>query len=435
MHVMNDDWVPNASWQDIHENIRRLRDARGELDFEIGRWLLAARREGVHRRFGLASFEEYADRMFGHVAREAREKIRVATELEALPKIRDALRTGNRAWSAVREMVRIATPDTEDEWMARTERMTVRQVEAEVTGRKRGDRPSDDRDLALIKRRLVVELTAEDYVLVIDAFERIRKGIGPQASNAEALRVMAEGELGGRPERKAAYQTSITICRECERAWQPVGSEMIEVDPAMADCARCDGEIVGFTRLDEGEAAAAHVGQEHVAPATTSVGPASDALTARLERAVEHGGARMLLRLATRAFGRGRKTVTPRTRLAVKARDKHRCVVPGCKNFRFVELHHDIFRAHGGTHDAKNIVSLCTAHHRASHDGTLAVEVKEDGRIEFRHAGGTLYGGVGLADLERAAEARARAPAAQVPAEASERAELLRDQGRDGCLL
>jgi len=67
------------------------------------------------------SFTEYAERELGYEPWVTKEKVRVAKALEKLPHLRELLRTGHRAWSVVREIVRVAKPHNEDEWIEATE--------------------------------------------------------------------------------------------------------------------------------------------------------------------------------------------------------------------------------------------------------------------------------------------------------------------------
>jgi hypothetical protein len=58
----------------------------------------------------------------------------------------------------------------------------------------------------------------------------------------------------------------------------------------------------------------------------------------------------------------------------------------------FVDVHHIDPKAEGGSHDPENRVTLCAAHHRAIHRGTLVVSGRASTGLEFRHADGTAYG-------------------------------------------
>ena len=385
---MSTEWIPNAEWREIDRTITSLAKKKGELEVEIGRWLLAAQRERVDRRCGYGSFSEYVERRLGWDARTMREKLRVARALENLPRMQKLLERGERPWSAVREIVRVATPETEGDWIEKTERMTVRQIEACVAGRKLGDLPSDEKDPLLVQRRMSFELSPEDFALIEEAFEQVRKEIGAGAEKTAVFRAMAEHVLGKRPERHASYTTSLTVCVSCERTWQRSGGNDVEVSPANAECARCDGEVVGFTQIDDSLVTP----ETHVVHTETHVGRAEDEalLPADAERRMI--GARWLLRSASKLFGLPLKSMTPRLRGLVRARDRGRCAVPGCSNFRFVDLHHHRARKDGGPNTPENLYSLCTVHHRAVHEGILAIEGSPSDGFVVRHAGGALYG-------------------------------------------
>ena len=155
--------VHDTIWQTIDQTLLELAARAGDLDAEIGRWLVAAAREGVHRRLGFASFAEYVERRLGFDPRTTRERLRVARALEVLPEVRHLLASGQRPWSAVREITRVATPENEAAWVASTERLTVRQIERLVAGRRPGEAPTDAKDPLLMTRRVAFELEAEAY--------------------------------------------------------------------------------------------------------------------------------------------------------------------------------------------------------------------------------------------------------------------------------
>jgi len=406
MHAAHD-----TIWQTIDQTLLGLAARAGDLDAEIGRWLVAAAHEGVHRHLGFASFAEYVERRLGFDARTTRERLRVARALESLPEVRRSLASGERSWSAVREITRVATPENEAAWVARTERMTVRQIEHLVAGRKPGDDPTDAKDPLLMTRRVAFELEAEAYAEWREACEAVRRAIGPGVSDKEVFRAMCEIALGRRDEAKPGYQVSLAVCMRCERTWRQSGPDAIEVPPSVGERAACDAEVVGFTSIDEGVAApsdAAHLGPDdngvaapsaaHVDPVgegvaespanTAHVGPVPEAIAELLRTQ----GARGLVRAVSAYCGLELRALTKATRQRISLRDHHRCSVPGCRNFRFIDVRHLRAQSLGGKHDDDQLTSLCTQHHDAIHDGRLAIEGKPSTGLRFVDARGELYG-------------------------------------------
>ena len=63
----------------------------------------------------------------------------------------------------------------------------------------------------------------------------------------------------------------------------------------------------------------------------------------------------------------------------VRRRDGHCCQAPGCTGRGKLHVHHLVFRSHGGTDAAWNLVLVCSACHRLIHLGLLRVS----GRAPF----------------------------------------------------
>jgi hypothetical protein len=122
----------------------------------------------------------------------------------------------------------------------------------------------------------------------------------------------------------------------------------------------------------------------HVGACATSTG--SDAPDADTSPLVQ--------RKAALARKRASQTIPPALRRAVLVRDGHCCRVPGCKNSTFLDLHHIQLRSEGGRNVPENILTLCGAHHRAIHRGSLLIEKDVAGAVRFRHGDGSAYGQV-----------------------------------------
>jgi 5-methylcytosine-specific restriction endonuclease McrA len=155
---------------------------------------------------------------------------------------------------------------------------------------------------------------------------------------------LARQILGGpRDEGRASYQIALTMCDECGRGKQQARGELIEVASDVVEMAQCDAQHVGHT----------HVGAQPT---------------------------------------KARQDVAPAVRRHVVRRDGGRCVVPGCRQSVFLDLHHVVLRSEGGDHDANNLITVCGAHHRALHRGQLVIEGHLSSGLIFRHADGTPYG-------------------------------------------
>lgn len=342
-----------GSWEQIDARGLELARKQGELDVEIGEWMLEAREAEVHRHFGFGSFGEYLDRRMGYSFHAAAERLRVAEALVQLGETREALRSGRLTWSAAREITRVAVPETEREWLGVAEGRRASDVEKLVGGRRPGQLPSEPADPRLRRHALHHDVGGETLGLWREAVRRLQQEIDPSLTEEEALREMARRVLGGpTDEGRSPYQVSVSRCEDCGRAWQEARGERVELTPEHVERIGCDAQHVG--PVD----AASHVGRPM----------------------------------------RASQDIAPATRRRVMHRDHGRCRVPGCRNATFLEVHHIQLRSEEGVSDMENLLVLCGAHHQRQHDGSLWIQGTAS-NAEFRHADGTMYGGPAKNDL------------------------------------
>lgn len=64
-------------------------------------------------------------------------------------------------------------------------------------------------------------------------------------------------------------------------------------------------------------------------------------------------------------------------RIAVRKRDKGKCIVPGCRDAS-KHLHHVTFRSRGGRWRTENIASLCVQHHQMVHAHLITISGNAD---------------------------------------------------------
>ena len=295
----------------------------------------------------------------------------MAEALGELPELSEALRSGTLCWSAARELARVATQQTEAEWLQAARGHTVHEVERLVSGRRPGDRPRDPSLPEVRKHVLRFEVSAETYATYREAMKHVQQQTGGAVDDDRLLLVMAQsvlarGSSGVAPQAGAAanaaaaeedaptcatacpdpgrapHQISYTLCPSCLRGRQEGGGELIDVPPETIAMARCDAQVLG--PVDGAEPS------------------------------------------------RATQTVPPAIRRQVVRRDHGQCAVPGCRNSAFVSVHHLDLRSEGGGHDPRRMILLCGAHHRATHAGQLVITGGASTGLRFAHGDGTPYG-------------------------------------------
>ena len=235
----------SEEWALAHEALSKLRLKRAALDAEEGPWLLRAFRAATHVYFGYASFGEYIERLFGLNRRATEEKLRVAGALEALPELAEALRSAKLNWSVVRELSRVAIPETEREWIQAARGKTAREVERMVSRLAPGDRPAARRRPELVRHILRFEVGAETLATFREAMKELQKRCDHRLDDDAALLLMAREVLGGPGDTgRASYQVVVTQCEDCGRGFQQANGELIELEPAIVEMCHCDAQNV-----------------------------------------------------------------------------------------------------------------------------------------------------------------------------------------------
>ena len=161
----------------VHEKLVGIAKRRAALDVDEARWLRIAEEAQIWKHFGMVSPLDYLERKLGYGPHAANERLRVARELGELPKIEKALETGELHYSAVRELSRIATAETEKLWLDEAAGKSLREIEGMVVGLRRGALPGDPREPKLVKERVVLELSADVYA----RFRDVRAALGDEA--------------------------------------------------------------------------------------------------------------------------------------------------------------------------------------------------------------------------------------------------------------
>ncbi len=337
-----------AEWIRVDGKLRGIAGRRAALDAEEANLLRYGEELKLWRGFACGSMIEYMERAMGYAPHTAAERLRVARVIAELPLIAEALEHGELAHSAVRELSRVAIPETEEAWLEAARGKSLREIEAMVSGHRPGHLPTDETEPRLHRKTITMEVSPETYDFWRKLHALAAEEHGQRLSDDELLpsvfrRAYGDGGgshgggdggggfsgggsvsgIGGKGANTPAYKIAIKQCPDCKRAWQYSGGRDIEVDPAVAECAACD---------------AIHLGS-----------------------------------LDAAALERTTTTVTARKREQVLARDGYCCTVPGCRRNVGLDLHHIEYQSRGGGHELKNLTTICDLHHRAVHSGKLVI--------------------------------------------------------------
>src|SRR5260221_1683284 len=143
-----------SEWETIDRTLRGLAEQRAQIDAEEAKWLREADRVYIWREFGCASLLEYMERRLGYGPRAAQERLRVAFALDKLPVVAGTVAAAEMPVTAVRELTRVVTPETEAQWVDAAQDKSVQEIQQLVSGHKPGDLPTDTPDPMLVNRVL-----------------------------------------------------------------------------------------------------------------------------------------------------------------------------------------------------------------------------------------------------------------------------------------
>ncbi len=362
------DLPPDQKARALHRAIRRrVRDERNAVrDIALG--LARMRKDNLYRELGYAGLAEYGEQAFGFARAKTHQLAALGDKLARLPHLDQALRTGKLGWTKARTISQVATPETDEVWVAKAEAVSSRELEELVWDSREGEPPKEPDDELDWPRNVwaTMRMESHNYELLMRALARVRRQLGdPDLSICQLLLELAERELARQePDEAEApsqaengersnYRIVEHRCPKCDAAWIDTASGKQEMTPQARELVECDAPVI------TADADAANHG--HIS-----------------------------------------RTIPPATRRAVIARDSGRCQVPGCCNHRFIDLHHIEPRSCGGGHDMDNLITVCTTHHDLLHRDVIRVSRGEDGELVWDRGAGEPLGVVLAVDGDRA---------------------------------
>ena len=317
-----------VDWRAVHGHLHRNARRRAALDANEAYWLREAERLQIWKPLGMVSLLDYMERVLGYAPRTAQDRLRVARALAHLPVLTESLgEPDGLTFSGVRELVRVATPDTEADWLEAATGKNPREIEELVAGHAPGDHPDDPADPEIRTHAVRYELSPETFALLRQAQLALDEEHGRHLDDDQLVAALCTAALEalphGKPSGRAKFQIAMIVCERCDQGWQEGAGVQVPVDAATLARARCDAQHLGSLESDTPE--------------------------------------------------RAHQDIPPAVARFVWRRDRGRCQTPGCRSARGLELHHIVARAHGGSHDPKNVTLRCSACHSGHHAGTITI--------------------------------------------------------------
>jgi hypothetical protein len=312
----------------VHASLRRSLKAMEHTQRCAVLWFAEIMRRGLFKEFGHASINQYAQMELGFSKSRTRDFVRLAGQLDKLPAVREAMSNGELGYTKARELVSVATPETQDSWL-KAAKGTRQELVHEIKRVKRAAKVDPGQCELLPAARPVVapkelpvrfqcDLTPEQEARRAALVERLHKLGGMPNDRVElmleALAALVESkERGPRGPHISRPPVQIHVHEYADRMTVPTDSGERELGRAETERMRCDATI---------------------------------SIPGR----------------------RNTTTIPPRIRREVLARDRHHCRTPGCGRTRFLEVHHIIPRSRGGQNGAENLVTLSGSCHRLWHE-------------------------------------------------------------------
>jgi 5-methylcytosine-specific restriction endonuclease McrA len=288
---------------------------------------------------GYSSMLVYAQQGLGWSQSKAYDFLKICEKLDELPAVKKKVEEGKLGYARTRTIVGVASPENEKEWVdlalnkshtqLKEAAKKARRKAAEVAKGQVAIFPEESVPAAVVPQRVTLEMTPTQLARFEALWEKLRKQGGLPSDKVEALLAMMQTCVDGNsnPLEKPAgppVQIHVHQCPDCEKATVQTARGELRLSPEETERIACDAQI-----------------SEPGHP--------------------------------------NRTTIPPKTRRLVLARDRHRCQTPGCRHTHFLEIHHILPRARGGTNDPENLTTLCSACHALVHQRASQVRERSPG--------------------------------------------------------
>ncbi len=305
----------------------------------------------------------------------ARERVRMAQALCALPRISEAFSKGQVSYSQVRAMTRIAEPQNEEDWLNLAHHSTAQQLERMVRDCRQAEACAEpDHHAVEQAARYLHTYFDDDGMLVLKGRLPAVEGVQLQKALAALMALTPPGKQdkdGGDPPKPSTID----------------GQRQADALMDLVDRAGSGEGVTGSDRYQivvhaDAEALAAPSPISHRDAGQLEHGPAASAEALRrlcCDASIVpmvHGPNGEVVNV-----GRKRRTIPVAMRRALEHRDQG-CRFPSCDN-KIVDGHHVVHWVDGGETSLSNMLCLCRRHHGLVHAGGFQVRRHGDDKLEF----------------------------------------------------
>ncbi len=300
---------------------------------------------GCYLKYGLARTSEWLEYRCDYSYSTAREMVRVAHAISDLPLITGALASGRLSYTKARAMTRVAHPGNEEKLLE----FALRRSSRDVIG----------------------------YCRQLRFGSPDSTGVAASAHARRSFRVQRDHELNMA---KITVELPLDVAERLEKALDKARDDECLKIPDLVDASWSTRQADAFTNMvDEylagaaGDGAGAHLVTIHVDQAALAGKEGRAAFPIETVKRFCCDGKAVAVTENEQgeplSIGRKSRIVPKAIERAVRSRDNHACTFPGCRNQRFLHVHHIEHWANGGETSLDNLILLCTKHHTLLHEG------------------------------------------------------------------
>jgi hypothetical protein len=328
-------------------------------------WFADIYQRKLYRQFGYSSMNQFAAMELQFSRTRTGDFMRLASKLNVLPVLRKNLAEGRLGPTKAQEIIKVATPKTEGDWVEVAKntsrdklRARVKKVKDAARKRRSGAEVSPIRGLLTDSGCSTSGMTSPEDRLMKD----------PEVPVRVSLEMM--------PDEFARYEILLEKMRKLGFAISGSARTALILDglEALISARATSSDKINSEESARGRAPGKPL-NSNIPPVQVNVDkwPEPETATITTSRGDLPISEKTFHRLTCDARvntpGKPNKaTIPPSTRRAVLTRDGYRCQAPGCQHVHGLDVHHILSRRLGGSNKLDNLITLCRGCHQLVHE-------------------------------------------------------------------